>query len=499
MEICELSIAQVREMIGCGELTPAEVLAAHLARIDKCDGVINSYITVDEELRGKRSLKKGPGPEKGHETRALGQEPPGLAHIPLAIKDNICTKGLRTTCASGILREYVPPYDATAVARLRSAGCVILGKTNLDEFGMGSSTENSYFGATKNPWDASRVPGGSSGGSAAAVASGMAMAALGSDTGGSVRQPASLCGVVGFKPTYGVVSRRGLVAFASSLDQIGVIARSVGDVVDVLGAVSGWDAGDSTSARRGPVRVTEGLEKDAKFRVGVPWSFFSKGIDGDVLDVTMAAAAKLGSQDWTFEEVELPNAEYSIAAYYLVADAEASSNLARYDGVRYGSRVAGGNDLLDMYVRTRSAGFGSEVKRRIMLGTYALSAGYYDAYYLRAQKVRTLIKRDYERVLENLDFVLMPTSPTPAFRLGEKLDDPLSMYLSDVFTVGVNLAGLPAVSLPSGFSSQGLPVGLQLIGRAFDDARLLAAARVYERVLGVERRTPTAVARLLAG
>jgi len=494
MGICESTLRDLRSQLAERKLSAAEVLEAHLTRIHACDPTLRSYVTLNEAecerlVRGELEARRDPIDA-------------GLLHgIPVAVKDNICTKGLRTTCASRLLRDYVPPYDATAVARLRDAGCLLIGKTNLDEFGMGSSTENSFFGPTRNPWDLERVPGGSSGGSAVAVASGMAAAALGTDTGGSVRQPAALCGVVGYKPTYGVVSRRGLVAFASSLDQIGVIARNVGDAAAVLEVVSGWDPDDSTSDRRGPVKAGAGGGEGRGtrvFKVGVPWGFFSKGLDPDVSRVTKDVVSKLERAGWVSEEIDLPHAEHSIATYYLVADAEASSNLARYDGVRYGERVGGAGELSDMYVATRSAGLGVEVKRRIMLGTYALSAGYYDAYYLRAQKARTLIRRDYEEALQRLDVVLMPTSPTPAFRLGERLTDPLAMYLSDVFTVGVSLARLPAVSLPSGFSRSGLPIGLQLIGGAFEDAKLLDAARAYESILNVETRLATALEGLLA-
>ncbi|MBN1503540.1 MAG: Asp-tRNA(Asn)/Glu-tRNA(Gln) amidotransferase subunit GatA [Candidatus Eisenbacteria bacterium] len=493
MGICELSLREMGSAVARRKVSPAELVEAHLSRIRVCDPTLRAYVTVNEAECERLARDRG---------RQSGG-PPGVAAplncIPIAVKDNICTKGLRTTCGSRILRNYVPPYDATAVSRLRDRGCLLIGKTNLDEFGMGSSTENSFFGPTRNPWDLERVPGGSSGGSAAAVAAGMAAAALGTDTGGSVRQPAALCGLVGYKPTYGVVSRRGLVAFASSLDQIGVIARTVEDTAAVLEAVSGWDAWDSTSARRGQVRARQTGEvgKSGVLRVGVPWGFFSEGLDPDVSDVTRAVVSKLEKERWAFEEIDLPHAEYSIAAYYLVADAEASSNLARYDGVRYGEREGGTDDLWEMYVRTRTAGLGTEVKRRVMLGTYALSAGYYEAYYLRAQKARTLIKRDYEEVLRRVDLVLMPTSPTAAFRLGEKLHDPLAMYLSDVFTVGVNLAGLPAVSLPSGYSRSGLPIGLQLIGRAFEDQTLLEAARLFEQVVALEARTPAGLKGLL--
>ena len=493
MGICELSLREMGTALARRELSPAEVLEAHISRIRACDPALRAFVTVNE-VECERLAREGTDRPGVRADAGL------LRNIPLAVKDNICTKGLRTTCGSRMLRDYVPPYDAAAVARLRDEGCLLIGKTNLDEFGMGSSTENSFFGPTRNPWDLSRVPGGSSGGSAVAVASGMAAAALGTDTGGSVRQPAALCGLVGYKPTYGVVSRRGLVAFASSLDQIGVLARNVSDAAVVLEAISGWDAGDSTSAKRGPVRAKLGGEPGGRppvFRVGVPWAFLSAGLDPDVSQVLKSVVSKLEKEGWTFDDVGLPHADYSVAAYYLVADAEASSNLARYDGVRYGEREGDSEDLLDMYVRTRSAGLGAEVKRRIMLGTYALSAGYYDAYYLRAQQARTLIKRDYEEALRKVDFVLTPTSPTPAFGLGEKIDDPLSMYLSDVFTVGVSLARLPAVSVPSGYSRSGLPIGLQLTGGAFEDEKLLEAAHQFEQVVDLEARTPAGLAGLL--
>jgi len=515
MGVCDVSLHELSSMLAERKLSPREILEAYLSRIRTCDASLRSYITLNEAECEKLVQERAQGLGE-----SAGSGAGRLANIPIAVKDNICTKGLRTTCASGILRNYVPPYDAAAVGRLRDRGCLLIGKTNMDEFGMGSSTENSCFGPTRNPWDLSRVPGGSSGGSAVAVAAGMAAAALGSDTGGSVRQPAALCGVVGYKPTYGVISRRGLVAFASSLDQIGVIAKNVRDAAIVAEVVSGWDAGDSSSARREPVRVEFGSDWSRRsqdtgqgsvsgrgrngaraklpvFKVGVPWGFFTAGLDPDVLDVTRGVMSKLEKEGWAFEEIDLPHADYSIAAYYLVADAEASSNLARYDGVRYGEREGDATDLLDMYVQTRTAGLGTEVKRRIMLGTYALSAGYYDAYYLRAQKARTLIRLDYEEAFQKVDFVLTPTSPTPAFRLGEKLEDPLAMYLSDVFTVGVNLARLPAISIPSGFSRGGLPIGLQLIGQAFEDEKLLGAAHLFEEIVDLGVRTPEAVRNLL--
>ncbi|MFH0777959.1 MAG: Asp-tRNA(Asn)/Glu-tRNA(Gln) amidotransferase subunit GatA [Candidatus Eisenbacteria bacterium] len=487
MEYCELSLAEMGRKLDAGDVAPMELLERHLERIRRLNGTFNAYVSLNEAAcRELLERRAGRGARRSNP----------LAWIPVAVKDNICTAGLRTTCGSRMLERYVPPYDATVVERLRDRDCLILGKTNLDEFGMGSSNETSFFGPCRNPWDAGCVSGGSSGGSAVAVAAGMAAAALGTDTGGSVRQPASLCGIVGYKPTYGLVSRRGLVAYASSLDQIGVLGRAVEDVALVTECISGWDPLDSTSVAREAVKVDAG-EAPGSLRVGVPWTWLSKGVHADVVETLRRAIAKLGRAGWVFEEIEMPHASFSIAAYYVVATAEASSNLARYDGVRYGFREDA-EDVHTMYCATRSAGFGDEVKRRIMLGTFTLSAGYHDAYYLKAQKVRTLIRQDYLNALGRVDFILVPTSPSPAFRLGEKTDDPLQMYLSDVFTVGVNLAGLPAISLPAGFSEDGLPVGLQLIGAAFEDERLLRAGRAWEQAMEVPRSCPTAVKKALA-
>jgi aspartyl-tRNA(Asn)/glutamyl-tRNA(Gln) amidotransferase subunit A len=408
--------------------------------------------------------------------------------VPVALKDNLCTRGVRTTASSRILESFVPPYDATVVTRLEAAGAVIVGKTNCDEFAMGSSTENSAFRPARNPWSADRIPGGSSGGSAVAVAAGMVPVALGSDTGGSIRQPAALCGIVGLKPTYGRVSRYGLLAFASSLDQIGPFAWTVADAAVVLSAIAGHDASDATSAPQAVPDLTAAFTGDVRgLKIGVPEALVQSGsgsgVDGDVLSGFRRGLQMLAARGAVVVDVDLPNAGAAIPTYYLVATAEASSNLARYDGVRYGFRAAadGRESLRGMYRRSRELGFGPEVKRRIMLGTYVLSAGYYDAYYLKAQQVRTLIRQDYDRAFERVDLVAMPTTPTAAFKLGEKVADPIQMYLGDIFTVSANLAGLPAISVPCGFTRDGLPVGFQLTGRPFDEATMLRAADAYER------------------
>jgi aspartyl-tRNA(Asn)/glutamyl-tRNA(Gln) amidotransferase subunit A len=412
-----------------------------------------------------------------------------LLGVPVAVKDNICTRGWPTTAASRILEDYRPPYDAGAVERLRRAGAVIVGKTNCDEFAMGSSNENSAYHVTRNPWDPDRIPGGSSGGSAAAVAARMVPLALGSDTGGSIRQPAALCGVVGLKPTYGRVSRYGLLAFASSLDQIGPITTTVQDAARAFRVLVGHDPRDSTSVES-EAREPGDHPSIAGLRVGVPETLLAEGVDPGVLDATRQALAVLEGRGATLATVDLPNSRHGIAAYYLIATAEASSNLARYDGVRYGARPAGDyRSLGDMYERTRGSGFGAEVKRRIMLGTYVLSAGYYDAYYLKAQQVRTLIAQDYARAFETVDVIALPTSPTGAFRIGERTADPVLMYLADVFTVGANLAGLPAISVPCGLTA-GLPVGLQLTARAMDEATLFRVAEAFEQATDWHRMRP---------
>ena len=472
-ELTALTIHELAERYRSGEATPSQAVQAYLARIAALDAKLRAYVTVT----GEQALARAAAAEK----RIRAGRPLGLLDgVPLAIKDVICTKGVRTTCSSKILEAFVPPYDATVVARLDAAGALALGKTNMDEFAMGSSTENSAFFPTRNPWDADRVPGGSSGGSAAAVTADLAAAALGTDTGGSIRQPAAFCGVVGIKPTYGRVSRYGLVAFASSLDQIGPIAKDVRDAALVLQAIAGHDPLDSTSADVSAPDYLAALDQGvAGLRLGIPREYFIEGMDPEVERAVREAIGILTSLGARTEAISLPTTDYALAAYYLIAPAEASSNLARYDGVKYGFRAAGGKDLIEMYGRTRALGFGPEVKRRIMLGTYALSAGYYEAYYGKAQRVRTLVRRDFEAAFARVDLVACPTAPNVAFKLGEK-EDPLQMYLNDVFTIPVNLAGLPAISLPCGFTLAGLPIGLQLIGKPFDEATLLRVAHAYE-------------------
>ncbi|TYP56180.1 Asp-tRNA(Asn)/Glu-tRNA(Gln) amidotransferase subunit GatA [Thermosediminibacter litoriperuensis] len=480
MKLYELTIHEVRELLAKKEISSEDLTKAVLERIDQVEEKIRAFLTIDREGALEKSRKID------EEADFSG----ALAGIPGAVKDNICTKNLKTTCASKILGNFIPPYDATVSKKLKADNAVILGKTNMDEFAMGSSTENSGFFITRNPWDLERVPGGSSGGSAAAVAAGECIFALGSDTGGSIRQPASYCGVVGLKPTYGRVSRYGLVAYASSLDQIGPITKDVTDCALVLNAISGWDECDSTSVNMPVPDYTESLVADVKgMKIGLPKEYLGEGIDREVREAVLAAARTFESLGAACEEISLPHTEYALWAYYIIAPAEASSNLARYDGIRYGVRAAGYGDLIDLYKKTRSEGFGPEVKRRIMLGTYALSSGYYDAYYLKAQKVRTLVKSDFDRAFEKYDVIISPTAPTAAFRIGEKTGDPLKMYMSDVCTIPVNMAGLPAISIPCGFS-QGMPVGLQIIGKAFDEATIIRAAYTFEQATDYHRKKP---------
>jgi len=481
MELLNKSLKELNSLIKEKEIKPSELLKELLDRIKETEPKLNAYITVCEEEAVKRAEIADRELEK-----LSKDEVPELFGIPISIKDNINVENVRMTCASKMLENFVSPYDATVVKKLREKGAIFVGKNNLDEFAMGSSTETSYFGPTKNPWDLERVPGGSSGGSAASVAARSAIASLGSDTGGSIRQPAALCGVVGLKPTYGRVSRFGLTAFASSLDQIGPITKNVEDAAYLLNIISGQDAKDATSARVPVPDFLAGLNNEVKgLKVGLPKEYFVEGIEPEVKEKVLEAVKKLESLGVEVVEISLPHTEYAVETYYIIAPAEASSNLGRFDGVRYTYRAKDYKGLVDMFCKTRARGFGDEVKRRIMIGTYTLSAGYYDAYYLKAQKVRTLIYQDFEKAFEEVDFIVTPTSPTTAFKLGEKTADPIKMYLSDIFTIAVNLAGLPAISIPCGFDKKRLPIGLQIIGKAFDEATILNVANVLEKELKV--------------
>ena len=475
--------AGIARRVRSGEVSAAEVAREHLDRIARLEPKVDAFLHVTAE----RAMEKARTVDAAI---AAGTPLGPLAGVPVAIKDLLDIEGVPTTCGSRVLEGYRPPFTATVVERLEAAGAVVVGKTNMDEFAMGSSNENSAYKPTRNPWDVTRVPGGSSGGSAAAVAAGMTPLSLGSDTGGSIRQPAALCGVVGLKPTYGRVSRYGLVAFASSLDQVGPFTRTVEDAALAASVLFGRDDRDATSSEREVPDFSAALAGGAKgLRIGVPWSFLEKGVDAPVLQAFREALAALESAGAVVRDVTLPHAGHAIATYYIVATAEASSNLARYDGVRYGLRVDAGRDLRETYGRTRDRGFGPEVKRRIILGTFVLSSGYHDAYYVRAQKVRTLIRRDFEQALESCDVVATPTTPSTAFRFGEKTADPLAMYLADVFTVPANLAGIPGLSVPCGFAD-GLPIGLQLIGRAFDEASLFRAGHAYQGITGHHLEQP---------
>jgi aspartyl-tRNA(Asn)/glutamyl-tRNA(Gln) amidotransferase subunit A len=477
-----LSISELSPLLARREISPVEVTEQLLARIAARDREINAYITVDEA----GALAQA----RAAEARLARGEAAPLTGVPLAIKDLLVTQGLRTTCASRILESYIPPYDATVCARLREQGAVFLGKVNMDEFAMGSSTENSAFGPTHNPWKLDCITGGSSGGSAAAVAADLCIASLGSDTGGSIRQPASHCGVVGLKPTYGRVSRYGLVAYASSLDQVGPLTKEVRDAALLLKVIAGYDAKDSTSAPVPAPDYLEALGREIKgLKVGIPKEYFGEGLDADVEGAVKKALATLEGLGAELVEVSLPHTEYAVAAYYVIATAEASSNLARYDGVKYGFRAPGAN-LLEMYANTRTQGLGAEVRRRIMLGTYALSAGYYDAYYRKASQVRTLIRRDFEAALAQCAVLATPVAPAPASRLGEMMADPLTMYLSDIFTISVNLAGIPGISVPCGFSRENLPIGLQLLGPPFGESEVLKVAYAFEQATDFHRRKP---------
>jgi aspartyl-tRNA(Asn)/glutamyl-tRNA(Gln) amidotransferase subunit A len=459
------------------EVSCQEIISSVFQQIHNLNPQLNAYITLSEKQATESARKID-------DRRSRGEKLGRLAGLLVAIKDNICTKGVLTTCGSKILSDFIPPYDATVVERLKQEDAVIIGKTNLDEFGMGSSNESSFFGKVGNPIDSERVPGGSSGGSATAVASGMTILALGTDTGGSVRQPASLCGVVGMKPTYGCVSRYGLVAFASSLDQIGTITKDVKDCALLSSIICGHDPKDSTSLPEPASDFLESLDKEVKYtKIGISQEYFGEGLDDEVRESVMKGVKLLEESGMKTANVSLPHTDKAIATYYVLADAEASSNLARYDGVKYGYRTKGELDLSSMYKKTRSEGFGTEVKRRIILGTYVLSAGYYEAYYAKAQKVRTIIREDFNKAFEKADVIITPTSPTTAFKIGEKIDDPLTMYLSDIYTVSVNLAGIPAISVPCGQDSEGLPIGLQIMGKSLSEELILRIAYTLERSL----------------
>ena len=482
-EVLSATLTELGARLTQREVSSVELTRACLDRITRLNGELNAFITVDED----RALADA---RRADEMRARGEAGP-LTGIPIAHKDILCTRGMRTTCGSRMLAGYVSPYDAHVVERLAAAGMVLLGKCNLDEFAMGSSNENSFFGPVRNPWDRTRVPGGSSGGSAAAVAARMTPAATGTDTGGSIRQPAAFCGVSGLKPTYGTVSRYGLVAFASSLDQAGPLAQCAADLALLMNAMAGFDPRDSTSLERPAEDYARGLDAPlGGLRIGLPKEYFGEGVAPGVRRAVAEAVRWFEREGARTVPLELPNAKLGIAVYYVIAPAEASSNLARFDGVRYGHRASGYADLADMYCRTRAEGFGAEVKRRILVGTYVLSHGYYDAYYLQAQKVRRLIARDFAEAFERCDVVLGPTAPSTAFELGSNVADPVQMYLNDIFTVAAPLAGVPALSVPCGFDERGLPIGLQLTGNHFTEARLLGLAHRYQQATDWHRRLP---------
>ena len=483
MELHNLTIHELKEKLKRREISARELTLEFIKRIERVEKDIHSFITLTKDDALKQAEDIDNKIKAGKDLPLLG--------IPLAIKDLICIRGVRTTCGSKILSNYIPPYDATVIKKLSDSGAVFLGKLNMDEFAMGSSTETSHFGVTRNPWNLDVIPGGSSGGSAASVSADECAGSLGSDTGGSIRQPASMCGITGLKPTYGRVSRFGLVAFASSLDQIGPMTKDVTDTAILMNVISGRDPLDSTSADLPVPDFTKSLLNNVKgLKIGIPKEYFVEGMDGDVEKSVRDAVElfkKLGAE---IKEVSLPHTDYAVSAYYVIAPAEASSNLARYDGVKYGYRTDNSKNLLSMYKKTREEGFGAEVKRRIMLGTYTLSSGYYDAYYLKAQKVRTLIKKDFDDAFKNCDILITPTAPTSAFKIGEKFDNPIQMYLSDIFTISVNLAGVPAISIPCGFSKNGLPIGLQIIGRHFDEETVIRAAYTFEQNTDYHQKKP---------
>lgn len=479
MKIIEMSIKQLREAFLSNTLTSEEIVRAYLTHIKKVDDKIAAYLYVDSE----RALDKAKAIDAKHKS---GEQVGKLAGVPIAIKDNMVTKEMPTTCGSRMLENYYSPFDATVVEKIEAEDGVILGKLNLDEFAMGSTTENSYYQSTKNPYDLKRVPGGSSGGSAAAVASNQAVVTLGSDTGGSIRQPASFCGIVGLKPTYGRISRNGLVAFASSLDQIGPMAKSVEDLAYIMEILFGFDPKDSTSSKEPVEDYTKYLDLDIKgLKVALPVNYLSDQLPTDIKKTVLETADKLRALGATVDEVSLSSVEHALPAYYIISSAEASSNLARFDGIRYGFRPKGDFNLEELYEETRSQGFGKEVKRRILLGTYALSSGYYDAYYKKAQQIRTIIKNDFDQIFSKYDIVLSPTAPTTAYEMGLKCEDPVEMYLGDIFTVPVNIAGLPALSMNGGFDDDGMPIGIQLIAKAFDEKTIIKTAHCLERSLHV--------------
>ncbi len=484
MELYSKTLSEIAKDIKDKKVTIKEVLDSVYKRIEEVEPKVGAYITLTKNEAYKRSDELQEKLDKGEDIGLLGG-------VPIAIKDNICTKNVKTTCASKMLENFEPIYNATVIEKLEDAGAIMIGKTNMDEFAMGSSTETSYFKKTANPWDVERVPGGSSGGSAACVSADMAYAALGSDTGGSIRQPASYCSVVGLKPTYGLISRYGLIAFASSLDQIGPFGKTVEDAAIMLNVIAGHDKKDTTSADLEKKDYTKSLVNDVKgMKIGIPVIFVNDGINNDVkeaYDNSVNTLKELGAE---IVDVKLEYAKYSLATYYIIATAEASSNLGRYDGIRYGHRAKEFSDLIDLYTKSRTEGFGDEVKRRIMLGTYVLSSGYYDAYYKRAQQVRTLIVEDFKKTFESCDAIMIPTAPNTSFKMGEHSTNPLEMYLEDIFTVPVNIAGLPAISIPGGFASNGMPIGLQFITKAFDEEKLLQIAYTYEQNTEFSKKKP---------
>jgi aspartyl-tRNA(Asn)/glutamyl-tRNA(Gln) amidotransferase subunit A len=473
-EIYKKTVVELHDLLCKKEIKAVEITSAFLDRIQKCDGKINAFLSICSESALDAA-------EAVDTKLSRGSKPGMIEGIPIAIKNNIITKDIETNCGSKILRGFIPPFDATAIKRLKEAGMIVLGKTNMDEFAMGSSNEHSAYGPVNNPWDLSRIPGGSSGGSAAAVASGMTPVALGSETAGSVRQPSALCGITGLKTTYGRISRYGLVAFGSSMDQIGPSARSAEDIAFIMQAMSGLDPYDATSSSEKVPDYRGMLGKPIKnLKIGIPQEYFGEGLDAEVEKAVKASVEVFHSLGCEIQEISLPHTEYGIACYYILAPAEASSNLARYDGIRYGFRAEGNLAIKELYCETREQGFGDEIIRRIMLGTFVLSSGYYDAYYRKAQKVRTLILRDFEDAFKKVDYIFTPTTPTTAFKKGEKTEDPLSMYLSDVYTANVNLAGIPAISIPAGFDSKGLPIGLQIMGKWFDEGGIINMAYQYQ-------------------